>query len=210
MYQIDPIFILPFISCIHGLARATGSSWEFLLNKIKKSLSSRFLVEILKGVLFFSQKRETSLCGRRTGRACACGLVLVHLPPFFSVQWTDSHPNPHPFASDRGDGDGSGGAGGGCRRAGDVPVGAVRLHAGRIDGGGDVVPQGARRPLRAPRHRLPPLRPPLRLQPPLRCSWRGQLQSHRRRSVLRRRPHQPIPLLRRAPLPSPGTVYSIA
>jgi hypothetical protein len=110
-----------------------------------------------------------------------------------------------PFLWHGGDGDGSSGAGGGCGRGGDVPVGSVRLHAARIHGGGDVVPEGAGCSLRAPRHRLSRLRPPLRLQPPLRRSRRRQLQPHRRRRILRRRPHQPVPLLRRAPLPGPGT-----
>ena len=83
-------------------------------------------------------------------------------------------------------------------------MGAVRLHAGGLDGGGDVLPEAAGCPVRAAGHRLPPLRPALRLQHPLRPPRRRQLQPHRRRGLLRRRSHQPLPLRRRAPVPGAG------
>ncbi|PUZ66690.1 hypothetical protein GQ55_3G350300 [Panicum hallii var. hallii] len=73
-------------------------------------------------------------------------------------------------------------------RGGDVPVGAVRLHAGGLDSGGDVLPEAAGRPVCAAGHRLPPLCPALRLQHPLRDLLGGaSFQPHRRRGLLRRR-----------------------
>jgi hypothetical protein len=146
-------------------------------------------------------KKEIRCCTR-------CAFDHLPHPQFRSTTSASPEHNANRAEGNEGaDGDG-GGAAGGCRgRDSDVPVGAVRLHAGGLDGGGDVLPEAAGRPVRAPGHRLPPLRPALRLQHPLRPPRRRQLQPHRRRCLLRSRSHQPLPLRRRAPVPGAGGLH---